>query len=419
MDKRVSRLAYVSAIGLLVAAVQSMPVAAATGTTWWVTNQGVDSSSCGSRAKPCRSINAALDRAVDGDVIEVGAGSYGDLNGDGAFNAPGEEHYSTDNEGHSCLVCITKAIKLLSLHGADDTIISAGNSRNVDYVVEIISSGVTLGSTGGGFTVTGGGRSGVHIGYISTGDKIVGNTANGNVGAGFDVEVVDESSPYPFDVPVSQFVFDGNTATANAVGFAVSHDETHPIPERVVFTGNVATGNSSYGFGLSGIGFELKFIGNVANNNGGGVYIGGNSYEIRNSSMMGNRGPGILINGRTGGSFLLITGNSIIGNQGAGIYLLPDAQANFIQKNNIYGNLSAGPPGIPGGPSVGSTLNCGIVNTGFVIGGPETTLAIQNYWGSSSGPGADPADNAGKGCDFNGGTTVAKPFATTAFAISP
>jgi parallel beta-helix repeat protein len=417
MDNRTSRLARASAIGLVVGALQSIPVVAATGTTWWVTNQGLDSSACGSRAKPCRSISAAIDKAVDGDVVEVGAGLYGDLNGDGAFSAPGEEHYRTDADGRSCIVCITKGIKLLSLHGADDTIIDAGNSHSVDYVVEVISSGVTLGTDGGGFTVAGGGRAGVHIGFISKGDKIIGNTAHGNVGSGFDVEVVDESFPFPFPVPISQYLFDGNTATANGSGFSVSHDETHAIPERVVFTGNVATGNTNYGFGLSGSGFQLQFIGNVANNNGTGVYIGGNNYEIRNSSIMGNRGPGILINGHNGGSGMMITGNSIIGNQGAGVYILPEAQGNTIRNNNIYGNVGVGT--IAGGPAVGSTANCGIVNTGFEFTSPTPTIATNNYWGTTTGPGADPGDNAGKGCDFNQGTTVVKPFATTAYGISP
>ncbi len=172
-------------------AIQVTPATGATSTTWWVTNQGLDSPSCGIRSKPCRSISAAIEKASDGDVIEVGAGLYGDLNGDGAFTAPGEEHFSTTRFGRTCIICISKSIKLLSLHGAEDTIIDAGNSRRpdptsdvgrVDDVVNIGSSGVTLGAPAAGFTITGGGNRGVHVDTLPTDVKIVDNIARGNVG---------------------------------------------------------------------------------------------------------------------------------------------------------------------------------------------------------------------------------------------
>jgi hypothetical protein len=59
--------------------------------------------------------------------------------------------------------------------------------------------------------------------------------------------------------------------------------------------------------------------------------------------------------------------------------------------------------------------NCGIVN----IEVPDPVDVTNNYWGSPTGPGPDPADNAGKGCDFLNGKTIVKPFATTLFAIRP
>jgi hypothetical protein len=88
-------------------------------------------------------------------VIEVGAGSYGDLNGDGAFTAPGEEHYSTSSGGN-----------------------------------------------------------GVHVDFNSTGVKVIGNTDRGNAGSGFAVDVVDESVPVPFPVPISQYTVIKPFATA-------------------------------------------------------------------------------------------------------------------------------------------------------------------------------------------------------------
>src|SRR5690349_10624302 len=94
-------------IGAAIAITRPAPAAAAT-TTWWVSNQGVDNASCGARAKPCRSISAAIEKAAPKDVIEVGAGLYGDLNGDGAFTAPGEEHYKRGSQGKTCIVCVDK-----------------------------------------------------------------------------------------------------------------------------------------------------------------------------------------------------------------------------------------------------------------------------------------------------------------------
>lgn len=45
--------------------------------TLWVTNDGADSATCGSRPRPCRSISQAIENAADGDTIWVGAGHYG------------------------------------------------------------------------------------------------------------------------------------------------------------------------------------------------------------------------------------------------------------------------------------------------------------------------------------------------------
>src|SRR5579864_4067004 len=79
--------------------------------TWYATNDGVDSPMCGhTRDHACRSISQAVDNATDGDVIWVGAGRYGDLNGNGSFADPGDEHPFDSGNGTSCVVCITKAV---------------------------------------------------------------------------------------------------------------------------------------------------------------------------------------------------------------------------------------------------------------------------------------------------------------------
>jgi len=398
--------------------VTSAPAAA--GTTWWVTNQGMDTASCGTRPKPCRSISAAVEKALAGDVIEVGAGLYGDLNGDGAFTAPGEEHFGTDNSRHhmTCIICVDKAIKILSLHGADDTIIDAGNGRRADptstdgvvnNVISFGGSGATLGAEGAGFTITGSGGDGVHVQSTAASATIIGNIAQGNRGSGFAVEIVDASPP-PFPVPLQTYVLKKNSSIHNAVGFLVSHDESRGIPELAYLVGNTAADNASDGFLASGRSFQLQLIGNVSSHNGAGIHIGdGVFWEIRGNSLIGNLGPGILLWGVS--EQLQITGNTIVGNIGAGVYLVGATDNNVIRGNNIYGNTGA-PLGTI--PSV-NPANCGVANIDVQV----PLDATNNYWGSAAGPGADPADNAGLGCDFFGGKTIVKPFASTLFGISP
>jgi len=395
------------------------PAASAAGTTWWVSNQGKDSASCGNRATPCRSISAAIDKAANGDVIGVGAGLYGDLNGDGEFTAPGEEHYGTDSTGRTCIVCVDKAIKILSLHGADETVIDAGNGGRpdpnspvgmVNNVVGIASSGVTLGGDGAGFSITGSGADGVHVESTASSGAIIGNIAHGNPGTGFAVEVVDETPP-PFPIPTQRFILRGNSSLHNGFGFNVSHDEMRGIGEFVILTGNTVAGNSAVGIASFGFSFHTQIVGNVLTHNGTAIQLSGSDFQVSGNTLVANRGPGILINGGRPTNFVRVTDNTIVGNMGAGLYLIGATSDMTVRGNNIYGNASAPSSQVPGIDA----LNCGIANVDL----EEPLDATNNYWGSTTGPGTDPADNAGKGCDFFSGKTTVKPFATAPFAFRP
>ena len=102
----------------------------------WTTNYGVDSSTCGYGSHPCRSISQAIDNADTGDTIWVGAGRYGDLNGDGDFDDPGDEHASVINSrgGIDCVVCISKALQVYSVNGAEVTTIEGSASVGTTVV---------------------------------------------------------------------------------------------------------------------------------------------------------------------------------------------------------------------------------------------------------------------------------------------
>jgi hypothetical protein len=46
------------------------------GATWYVATTGNDSNSCSSAGSPCRTINAAIGKAANGDTIRIAAGTY-------------------------------------------------------------------------------------------------------------------------------------------------------------------------------------------------------------------------------------------------------------------------------------------------------------------------------------------------------
>ena len=114
-----------------------------------VANNGLDTSTCGSRTAPCRSIGRGIERASAGDTVLVGPGKYGDVNGDGQLGGAGEEL----NYGTSALR-ITKSVRVLSSAGAVLTVI---DGAGVVYApVDIRADGITFGAPGAGFTLAGG-----------------------------------------------------------------------------------------------------------------------------------------------------------------------------------------------------------------------------------------------------------------------
>src|SRR5687768_2789620 len=61
-----------------------------------VANNGVDTSTCGARDDPCRSITQAIANAKAGDTLLVGPGRYGDVNGNDVLGEPEEEMPAAD-----------------------------------------------------------------------------------------------------------------------------------------------------------------------------------------------------------------------------------------------------------------------------------------------------------------------------------
>jgi hypothetical protein len=121
--------------------VSAKGIAAVTGATsgigWATVSRLVESGMRG------RSISQAIENALAGDTIMVGAGRYGDLSGDGNFDSPGSEHPQTlrySRAGNGCVVCITKPVQLYSYGGTSATIIEGASGFSA--VVSIMNDNV-------------------------------------------------------------------------------------------------------------------------------------------------------------------------------------------------------------------------------------------------------------------------------------
>jgi len=431
----------------------------AAGVTLWVGNDGADAGNCGARTSPCRSISQAIENASNGDTIEVGEGRYGDITGTGTFSGGGDEHGQLFPRDVGCIVCVTKALRILSLHGAAVTLIQGVANSQFNSTVVIAHDGVTFGGQGQGFTLTGSNQAGLTVitnvdNDFTTINIVAGIRISGNVdvgdGTGFSYSgpaFVD--SPCPFCAHTGQVLFSNNEADNNGgTGFHIQLGLRDGEP--ILLENNVARNGGTGFFTSGGISGEsgitqngagnVSFLNNVSIGNGNG-YSAFAPGDIRDNTATGNSGYGFYI--VPGGN--LFTGNSAVGNGGPGVIvqysldgespdvadLGPSAIPRFrsFSGNNFYGNdrnrplLQFSVPAVTVSNAIynpGPGAHCGVLNMGALIGPlegisiPAITLnASGNYWGSTKGPSATgPGDAAGGACDQNNVTTVFKPFAT-------
>ena len=342
---------------VLITTLLGISAAAVDAATLHVANNGIDSDTCGAKNAPCRSVSRAIVNAAVGDTIVVGPGRYGDLNGDGSFGGPGEEAAPA---GCGCMIEVNKRLTLQSSDGLGVSILDAGGAEITGILVQ--ADGVTFGGgSGHGFTIVNARHEGLHV--EGNGVTVAGNVAIGNGLSGHVAIAV---------VGIGNIIAD-NAAMSNANTGIQVNDSGGVNHSSGTVTGNVASANLQ-GFSINTSG-HVQFTQNVAsgNRNQGlsSVVSAGAVLEIRRSSFLGNRGPGILLFSSPTGS---VTGIN-------------------ITHSNIFGNGS-----------------CGLQNnTGAVV------RASGNFWGAATGPGSDPADAV---CNDASSTTIVEPVATKPFQIN-
>ena len=314
----------------------------------YVANDGVDTAGCGAKDSPCRSITRAIDNASDGDTVIVGPGRYGDLNGDGQLDDPGDE---TGAPFLPCLVAVRKAITVTSSDGAAPTIIDA-RSVVVAMNVLVITNDAVFGKPAKGFTVT---QTKAPDG--GTGIAIVGSVSNVTV-RGNQVTSVSPTTGALRGIAMLPPAFPGD-----------------PTPGPILIEGNQVTGWLE---GVVARGVATTARKNVISTNNTGIAASEDGLVTGN--VVSNNAVAMSIDGAR------VVGNAIVGN---GVGLVVEG-ASVVEKNNIVSNSG-----------------CGLGN--FTVGGLPAT---GNYWGAPTGPGPAPADEVchGAGATETVVPFAAKPY---------
>jgi hypothetical protein len=301
--------------------------------TIFIANNGADSSTCGPTGHaPCRSITQGIHNAANGDLIIVGPGKYGDLNGNGVLGEPGEE---TPAANCFCMLAVNKSVTIVSSDGAAATVIDA---RTVDVFNNVVftANGAVFGRAGLGFTVTETKAATTNCFGIDL-SNARGVTVEGNL--------VVSSHPCPGG---------GISAAGSNPGRGLIQDNQVVGWDTGINVGpNIVNRNAVQLNGLGINGFGAAVTGNFVTGNQTGIEANNSKSSVTGNAVVGN-GIGIL-ESSFDGTIPKVESNNIFGNSSCGANF---ADANVVATNNYWGRAT-GP--LPPGDVCGSGASTAIV----------------------------------------------------------
>ncbi len=246
---------------------------------------------------PFTSIQAAIDEAVDGDVILAFPGTYGAIDFDGkdlvvrAIGGPGLTTIDATGSGGPAVTFADHEPATALLHGFE---ITGGEGRLDDGFAVVMGGGIYVAK-----------RAGPRI----SGNVILGNTAAAGAGV-----AVTGGSPHIYGNVIQQ-----NTATQGAGGIVVQSPVG--VLDTTVIACNQIRGNTGGGIGGVFVGGDVAITNNV---------VHGNTGE-RGGLWIVSTGSGILHNNT-------ITTNTSDPSAAAGIHVESDAVeavGNLVGSNNV------------------------------------------------------------------------------------
>ena len=395
--------------------------AATTATTWYVDgSSGSDTAGCKSPTSPCRTLQAAIDRAAGGDTI-LAAGSGG-----GIVYTFAADNACTKGLGANVVACVsnksltirggytvgsfatyapTANVSIIDGEGRHHGIYAGGSNTTLEVAGFTVRNGFATGISkrsgtgsyfgfGGGMLVESAGAV-VLRDMLFTANRAIGSdrsTDEGGAGAGGALSLLATSAT------LENVTFTGNTAQGGAGGASGGYAQggalftysTTLTGTSLVFEDNVARGGSTGGSGVAGNGQRGDALG------GGACFETGSSITLngvrarRNEAIGGNAGTdaGSAFGGGlfAEGANVTVAEAAIVSNlaqggnaengglgSGGGIMTLNSTLSvnrAFVLANSAQGGN--GGSGYAGGP------NGGGITTSWVAGSSASNLTLAN-----------------------------------------
>jgi parallel beta-helix repeat protein len=417
-------------VALALAGQNSVPVLAApSATTWHVSTTGNDVNNCQTTGTACATIGAAIDKAADGDTIEIAAGTYHEhdvqiskqltLNGAGAAATIVDADAAGRGFEVTSIVILSNLRLQNGLTPSGALFASSGGAVFVNGGAQLTLRNVTLidnhavGSGGAIFNIgkltlentevlsntadgAGGGLYNYNIGVMTvTQSSVAHNTAlayesgGGIYASGAGVSVFSSTIAY-------------NTGATFGGGMVVSMNGA-TVLNGVTLSGNQATSGAAL-FSSQGVitATNTTVSGNNASNNYGGIYVTGAATRLflKNSTIAYNTRTNTAGAGFNG---LMIGDNAVV------------SLINTILAYNQSRNCASSAPPTSLGHNLSSDFNCVLTQSGDQQGVDPLLGPLADNGGDAAThallPGS-PAIDTGDGaqCPNTDARGVARPY---------
>ena len=289
-------------------------------TIFYVATTGVDSTTCGPSASPCKTVQAAIDNTSSGDTVVVGAGTYNECiavvpgDGVGGILVEADQFLSSGTVGGS----------ILDGAGVCD---AASPGPTLGPVVKVFDQ-----STLRGFSITNGGDSGVWgLGAVTIANNLISDNTTATTGGGIRLTTGSYLTNPLATAQINSNTIQANTSSSHGAGIYVDATASGTA-SRVTIGGNTVSTNSAGGT-------TAAFGGGIAVFTYTAAATDSSSVVITTNTLDGN-----VANGAAVGAALAYGGGIFAATGGVGteVVTIGGSGVGNVVRNNVSAGLGGG-----------------------------------------------------------------------------